>query len=103
MFKQYFLLNSFMKLCSCTLLAFSKFYLYIFTFNLSLINTFFIFISLSTERKYPWGNKFDVNRMNIWQGKFPEKNSEKDGYKGVSPVDAFPSQNEFGESTSSEL
>ncbi|XP_071805052.1 inactive C-alpha-formylglycine-generating enzyme 2-like [Asterias amurensis] len=47
------------------------------------------------KRKYPWGNKFDVNRMNIWQGKFPDKNSEEDGYKGVSPVDAFPSQNEF--------
>ncbi|XP_038078098.1 inactive C-alpha-formylglycine-generating enzyme 2-like [Patiria miniata] len=47
------------------------------------------------KRKYPWGNKFDLSRMNIWQGKFPEKNAKKDGYKGVSPVDAFPEQNEY--------
>ncbi|XP_022097012.1 sulfatase-modifying factor 2-like [Acanthaster planci] len=48
------------------------------------------------KRKYPWGNKFDVTRMNFWQGKFPDTNVAKDGYKGVSPVDAFPEQNDYG-------
>lgn len=33
----------------------------------------------------------------ILQGKFPDKNTQEDGYAGVAPVDAFPAQNKFGE------
>ncbi|XP_071946243.1 inactive C-alpha-formylglycine-generating enzyme 2-like [Antedon mediterranea] len=47
-------------------------------------------------KKYPWGNRFEQNRMNIWQGKFPSENSEDDGYHGVAPVDAYPAQNDYG-------
>jgi formylglycine-generating enzyme required for sulfatase activity len=32
---------------------------------------------------------------NIWQGSFPARNSEEDGYAGTAPVDAF-SPNGFG-------
>ncbi|XP_053310875.1 inactive C-alpha-formylglycine-generating enzyme 2 [Spea bombifrons] len=48
------------------------------------------------DKTYPWGNMFQVNRTNLWQGKFPEKDSAEDGYHGASPVTAFPSQNDFG-------
>lgn len=47
-------------------------------------------------RIYPWGNKFQVNRSNLWQGSFPEKDSADDGYHGIAPVTAFPSQNSYG-------
>ncbi|XP_072272165.1 inactive C-alpha-formylglycine-generating enzyme 2 isoform X2 [Pyxicephalus adspersus] len=45
---------------------------------------------------YPWGNVFQANRSNLWQGKFPDLDSAEDGYHGVSPVTAFPTQNEYG-------
>lgn len=45
---------------------------------------------------YPWGNTFQKNRSNLWQGKFPTLDTAEDGYHGVSPVDAFPAQNAFG-------
>jgi formylglycine-generating enzyme required for sulfatase activity len=32
---------------------------------------------------------------NIWQGKFPDKNSKGDGYVGTAPVDTFK-PNKFG-------
>ncbi|XP_068457046.1 inactive C-alpha-formylglycine-generating enzyme 2 isoform X3 [Clinocottus analis] len=44
-------------------------------------------------RTYPWGNKFQGNRTNLWQGSFPDGDTAEDGYHGVSPVSAFPSQN----------
>ncbi|XP_018586008.1 inactive C-alpha-formylglycine-generating enzyme 2 isoform X2 [Scleropages formosus] len=47
-------------------------------------------------RMYPWGNKFLANRTNLWQGKFPEKDTAEDGYHGISPVKAFPPQNNYG-------
>ncbi|XP_055513787.1 inactive C-alpha-formylglycine-generating enzyme 2-like [Leucoraja erinacea] len=47
-------------------------------------------------RVYPWGNKFQPNRTNLWQGKFPEQDTAEDGYHGVSPVNAFPPQNHYG-------
>ncbi|CAB1333225.1 unnamed protein product [Coregonus sp. 'balchen'] len=37
-------------------------------------------------RTYPWGNKFQANRSNLWQ----------DGYHGIAPVTAFRPQNSFG-------
>ncbi|XP_005987590.1 inactive C-alpha-formylglycine-generating enzyme 2 [Latimeria chalumnae] len=47
-------------------------------------------------RTYPWGNKFQPKRMNLWQGKFPDKDTANDGYHGLSPVTTFPSQNSYG-------
>lgn len=44
------------------------------------------------QKKYPWGNKLLPNgqhRCNIWQGKFPSLNTQRDGYVGTCPVDAF--------------
>ncbi|CAD5115654.1 DgyrCDS4610 [Dimorphilus gyrociliatus] len=46
--------------------------------------------------RYPWGETFRRRRMNVWQGAFPIENKNADGYKGLSPVDAFPEQNDFG-------
>lgn len=47
-------------------------------------------------RTYPWGNKFQGTRTNLWQGSFPDGDTAEDGYHGVSPVTAFPSQNSYG-------
>ncbi|KAJ8266211.1 hypothetical protein GJAV_G00127760 [Gymnothorax javanicus] len=47
-------------------------------------------------RTYPWGSRFEANRCNLWQGKFPDKDTAEDGYHGVSPVTAFPPQNSYG-------
>ncbi|NXG50045.1 SUMF2 enzyme, partial [Psilopogon haemacephalus] len=48
------------------------------------------------QRMYPWGNKFQLNRTNLWQGAFPQVDTAEDGYHGVSPVAAFPPQNNYG-------
>ncbi|XP_011643684.1 sulfatase-modifying factor 1 [Pogonomyrmex barbatus] len=51
-----------------------------------------------SDRLYPWGNKLMPNsqhKANIWQGNFPIENTEKDGYKGTSPVTRFL-QNKYG-------
>ncbi|NXL07746.1 SUMF2 enzyme, partial [Mesembrinibis cayennensis] len=48
------------------------------------------------QRAYPWGNKFQPNRSNLWQGDFPRVDTAEDGYHGVSPVAAFPPQNNYG-------
>ncbi|KAJ7996355.1 hypothetical protein DPEC_G00236240 [Dallia pectoralis] len=47
-------------------------------------------------RTYPWGNKFQVNRSNLWQGLFPDGDNAEDGYHGIAPVTAFPPQNNYG-------
>ena len=47
---------------------------------------------------YPWGNELmPGNRApaNIWQGRFPAKDSAEDGYAGTAPVTAF-APNGFG-------
>lgn len=46
--------------------------------------------------QYPWGDKFRRLRMNTWQGKFPDEDKGYDGWKGLSPVDAYPPQNDNG-------
>ncbi|XP_027522625.1 inactive C-alpha-formylglycine-generating enzyme 2 isoform X2 [Corapipo altera] len=51
------------------------------------------------QRLYPWGNKFQPNRTNLWQGDFPRVDTAEDGYHGVSPVTAFPPQNSYGTSS----
>nr|XP_013811261.1 PREDICTED: sulfatase-modifying factor 2-like [Apteryx mantelli mantelli] len=48
------------------------------------------------QRIYPWGNKFQPNRTNLWQGSFPRVDTAEDGYHGVSPVTAFSPQNNYG-------
>jgi len=50
------------------------------------------------QRRYPWGDELTPggeHRANIWQGRFPVKNTTEDGYAGTAPVDAFPA-NDFG-------
>lgn len=44
------------------------------------------------QRRYPWGDELTPDgehRCNIWQGRFPFKNTAEDGYRGTAPVDAF--------------
>lgn len=50
------------------------------------------------QKRYPWGDRLRPDgeyRCNIWQGQFPVKNSEADGYLGTCPVDAYK-PNAFG-------
>lgn len=50
------------------------------------------------QKRYPWGDDLTPegkHMCNIWQGKFPMVNTADDGYKGTSPVKAFPPNN-FG-------
>lgn len=47
---------------------------------------------------YPWGNEAletGSQKLNYWQGTFPYKNSQKDGYERLSPVKTY-SPNKFG-------
>ncbi|MGP3971032.1 formylglycine-generating enzyme family protein [Streptomyces sp. 6N223] len=42
--------------------------------------------------RYPWGDELTPggeHRCNIWQGRFPFKNTGEDGYLGTAPVDAY--------------
>src|SRR3954467_6741659 len=42
---------------------------------------------------FPWGAELEpdgTHRMNVWQGRFPRRNTCEDGYFGTCPVDAFP-------------
>lgn len=50
------------------------------------------------DRTFEWGEKFTPNNQhmaNTWQGEFPIKNTEEDGFAGISPVSSF-SPNSFG-------
>ncbi|MFC0105969.1 formylglycine-generating enzyme family protein [Kibdelosporangium aridum] len=50
------------------------------------------------QRRYPWGDELTPDgehRCNIWQGRFPTRNTAEDGYRSTAPVDAFP-PNGFG-------
>ncbi|WP_040978538.1 formylglycine-generating enzyme family protein [Oceanobacillus jeddahense] len=44
------------------------------------------------QKRYPWGDELYLNGehcCNIWQGNFPENNTEEDGYFRTAPVDAY--------------
>ncbi|MFJ9542254.1 formylglycine-generating enzyme family protein [Streptomyces sp. NPDC101225] len=44
------------------------------------------------QRRYPWGDELTPggeHRCNIWQGRFPTKNTAEDGHPGTAPVDAY--------------
>ena len=44
-------------------------------------------------KTFPWGDEREPggeHRMNVWQGTFPSKNTQADGYYGTAPVDSFP-------------
>ncbi len=46
----------------------------------------------STGSPFWWGDDLTPggkHRMNVWQGKFPVRNSAADGYAGTGPVDAY--------------
>jgi len=48
--------------------------------------------------RYPWGDDLTPggrHMANIWQGRFPVRNTAEDGYAGTAPVDAFP-PNDYG-------
>ena len=50
------------------------------------------------KKLYAWGDDLTPNgehRCNIWQGSFPDANTEDDGYAGTAPVKSFPT-NDYG-------
>ncbi len=45
------------------------------------------------QKRYCWGDELQPggrHMCNIWQGRFPDENTEEDGYSGTCPVRAFP-------------
>ena len=43
-------------------------------------------------KRYPWGDELTPqgkHRCNIWQGRFPEENTARDGFKGTAPTGAY--------------
>lgn len=50
------------------------------------------------QKMFPWGDELTPDGehlCNIWQGDFPETNTEEDGFAGTAPVKSFP-PNGFG-------
>lgn len=50
------------------------------------------------QKLYPWGDDLTPggeHQCNIWQGVFPRRNTEKDGYAGTAPVNSFK-PNDYG-------
>uniref|UniRef100_A0A1B0BBP9 Sulfatase-modifying factor enzyme-like domain-containing protein n=1 Tax=Glossina palpalis gambiensis TaxID=67801 RepID=A0A1B0BBP9_9MUSC len=46
-----------------------------------------------SRKLFPWGNKLMPKEqywLNIWQGEFPDTNTEEDGYATTCPVNKFP-------------
>ena len=44
------------------------------------------------QKRYPWGDRLTPggeHRCNIWQGPFPDRNTQEDGYAGTAPVRSF--------------
>jgi formylglycine-generating enzyme len=45
------------------------------------------------QQHFPWGGELEpggAHRMNVFQGRFPDKNTVADGYAGTAPVQSFP-------------
>jgi len=47
------------------------------------------------DKIFAWGNQYSPQKANTWQGKFPIKNAQTDGYLGTAPVSSFP-PNQYG-------
>lgn len=50
------------------------------------------------QARYPWGDELTPggeHRCNIWQGRFPVRNTAEDGHAGTAPADSF-APNGFG-------
>jgi formylglycine-generating enzyme required for sulfatase activity len=50
------------------------------------------------QKLYPWGDELEPegrHLCNVWQGEFPHRDDGLDGWRGPSPVEAFPA-NRFG-------
>jgi formylglycine-generating enzyme required for sulfatase activity len=50
------------------------------------------------QRAYPWGDELEPegkHLCNVWQGEFPHRDEGLDGWRGPSPLEAFPA-NGFG-------
>ena len=44
------------------------------------------------QGRFPWGDDLELNgehRCNVWQGDFPDRNTEADGYLSTAPVRSF--------------
>ena len=44
------------------------------------------------QKRYPWGDELTPDgkhQCNIWQGAFPDTNTDDDGHKGTAPVTAY--------------
>lgn len=51
-----------------------------------------------SQTRFPWGTELTPggeHRCNIWQGRFPDQNTEEDGFERTAPVDAYEA-NGFG-------
>ena len=45
------------------------------------------------DKLYPWGDNTNITVCgNTWQGKFPEFNSQEDGFFSTAPVKSYPTQ-----------
>lgn len=42
------------------------------------------------DKIFAWGNTYNSQKANTWQGEFPVKNTQEDGYFGTAPVGSFP-------------
>eukprot|EP00928_Gymnodinium_smaydae_P024172 TRINITY_DN19649_c0_g1_i1.p1 TRINITY_DN19649_c0_g1~~TRINITY_DN19649_c0_g1_i1.p1 ORF type:complete len:387 (-),score=86.08 TRINITY_DN19649_c0_g1_i1:98-1258(-) len=48
------------------------------------------------EEPFPWGEDPTAQRVNGWQGKFPDVNTKEDGWVGPAPVTEYDSPNAYG-------
>ena len=42
------------------------------------------------DKIFAWGNTYNPKKANTWQGEFPVKTTQEDGYFGTAPVGSFP-------------
>jgi sulfatase modifying factor 1 len=46
------------------------------------------------NKRFAWGDTPPTNKQaNIWQGRFPDQNTEADGYAGTAPIKSFAANN----------